>query len=188
MAELESTSVETAESVDTAETETESEAYAKLKSEFAKIKAANDKLSRENAEKTKQLRAKQSAEEAAAEEAKALQQSMQEELETLRKEKAVAATAMKVASIVGDNEVATKVAQNLYGAENVEEALADIGKAWAAREKALRLEFGKIPAPGVGSSEGIAVTKSQLDAMGYKDRLAFATDHPDEYNQLMGRK
>ena len=192
MAELEATveTVETAATVEEAsnvETTTESAEIAKLRSDLAKQKAALDKATKEAGDYKKQLRAKQSAEEVAAEEAKALQQSMQEELEQLRKEKAVAATTAKLMPVVGDNEVATKVAEYLYGAEDVDAALIEISKAWTAKEKALRLEYGKLPAPGVGSSEGVTITKSQLDAMGYRERLKFANEHPEEYNKLMGR-
>ena len=191
MAELENT-VETTETIapeqnETAAPEVESAELARLRAEFNRIKAANDKLSKENAEKTKALRAKQSAEEVAAEEAKALQQSMEEELKQLRKEKAVAATTAKLVPVVGDGDVATKVAEYLYGAEDVDAALVEISKAWTAREKALRLEFGKVPSPGVGGSDGVSITKAQMDAMGYKERVKFANEHPDEYNKLMGR-
>ena len=192
MAELEATveTVETAATVEEAsnvETTTESAEIAKLRSDLAKQKAALDKATKEAGDYKKQLRAKQSAEEVAAEEAKALQQSMQEELEQLRKEKAVAATTAKLMPVVGDNEVATKVAEYLYGAEDVDAALIEISKAWTAKEKALRLEYGKLPAPGVGSSDGVTITKAQLDAMGYRERLKFANEHPEEYNKLMGR-
>ena len=193
MAELETTVNETTvdttngSEVSTGVETNESAEIARLKSELAKQKTALDKATKEAADNKRALRAKQSAEEAAAEEAKTLQQSMMEELEQLRKEKAVAAATAKVVSFVGDNEASARVAEYLYGAEDVDAALSEIQKAWTAKEKALRLEYGKIPAPGVGSSEGVTVTKAQLDAMGYMDRLKFATEHPDEYNKLMGR-
>ena len=56
-----------------------------------------------------------------------------------------------------------------------------------AKEKALRLEYGKIPAPGVGAGDGPTITKAQLDSMKYVERVKFANEHPDEYNKLMGR-
>lgn len=198
MAELDTNqNVETTETgTENQETEAESKTesgqdvsaeLAKLKAEIARQKAANDKLSKENAEKTKALRAKQSAEEAAAEEAKTQQEALMQELETLRKERTVAATTAKVLAIISDNAVAGQVAEYLYGAEDVDSALAAIQKAWTAKEKALRLEYGKIPAPGVGGSDGPTVTKAQLDAMKYEDRVKFAKEHRDEYNKLMGR-
>lgn len=190
MAELETTVTETVETVETPESEqetTESAELAKLRADLAKQKAALDKATKEAGDYKKQLRAKQSAEEVAQEEAKALQQSMQEELEQLRKEKAVAATTTRVMSFINDNAAAGQVAEYLYGAEDADAAIAAIEKAWAAKEKALRLEFGKIPAPGAGAGDGPTLTKEQLDGLGYMDRLKFATEHPDEYNKLMGR-
>lgn len=160
---------------------------AALKAELARQKAALDKATKEAGDYKKQLRAKQTAEEAAAEEAKTQQEALMKELETLRKERAVASTTAKVLPIVGDNAVAGQIAEYLYGADDVDSALAAIQKAWTAKEKALRLEFGKIPAPGVGGADGPTVTKAQLDAMTYVDRVKFANEHPEEYNKLMGR-
>ena len=171
----------------TPENGSESAELAKLRAEFAKQKAALDKATKEAAESKRALRAKQSAEEAAAEEAKEQQEALMKELETLRKEKSVAATTAKIIPLVGNNEVAGQIAEYLYGAEDVDAALAAIQKAWTAKEKALRLEFGKIPAPGTGASDGPIMTREQLDAMEYKDRAKFFTEHPDEYRKLMGR-
>ena len=160
---------------------------ARLRAEMAKQKAALDKATKEAGDYKKQLRAKQSAEEVAAEEAKALQQSMQEELQQLRKEKAVAATTAKIIPMVGDNEVAGQIAEYLYGAEDVDAALTAIQKAWTAKEKALRLEYGKVPPPGAGGSDGPTITREQLDALRFPERVKFMNEHPDEYERLMGR-
>ena len=192
MAELETTATETTESTATevsaeVESTAESAEIAKLKADLAKQKAALDKATKEAAESKRALRAKQSAEEVAQEEAKALQQSMQEELEQLRKEKAVAAITTKAVTFVGSTEVAAELAEYLYGAEDADAALTAIQKAWAAKEKALRLEYGKIPAPGAGSSDGPTITKDQLDSMSYLDRLKFRNEHLEEYEKLMGR-
>ena len=181
--------IETPESEpNTPDVGSENAELAKLKAEFAKQKAALDKATKEAAESKRALRAKQSAEEVAAEEAKALQQSMQEELEQLRKEKAVAATTAKIMPLVSDGDVAAQIAEYLYGADDVDAALTAIQKAWTAKEKALRLEYGKIPAPGVGGSDGPSLTKNQLDKMNYMERIEFANKHPEEYEALMGRK
>ena len=167
--------------------QTDNAELASLKAELARQKAALDKATKEAGDYKKQLRAKQTAEEAAAEEAKTQQEALMKELETLRKERAVASTTAKVLPLVGDNTVAGQIAEYLYGADDVDSALAAIQKAWTVKEKALRLEFGKIPAPGVGGADGPTVTKAQLDAMTYVDRVKFANEHPEEYNKLMGR-
>ena len=91
-------------------------------------------------------------------------------------------------SFVGDEQISNSVAEYLYGAEDIDGAIDAINKAWIAREKKLRMEFGRLPAPGVGSTEGSTVTKEQLNAMSYTERVNFANTHPDEYNKLMGRK
>lgn len=191
MAELETaveTTVETNTEPEVAENGSDNAELSKLKAELAKQKAALDKATKEAAESKRALRAKQSAEEVAAEEAKALQQSMQEELEQLRKEKAVSQITAKVMSFVGDNDISTQIAEYLYGSEDADAALTAIQKVWTAKEKALRLEYGKIPAPGVGGSDGPTVTKDQLNAMNYMQRIEFANKHPEEYEALMGRK
>lgn len=194
MAELDTNqAVETNESTKSTETDnkesaqTDSAEIARLKAELQKQISKNDALAKENADQKKAIRAKQTAEEAAAEEAKTQQEALMKELETLRKERAVASTTAKVLPLVGDNTVAGQIAEYLYGADDVDSALAAIQKAWTAKEKALRLEFGKIPPPGVGGADGPTVTKQQLDAMTYMDRVKFANEHPEEYNKLMGR-
>lgn len=159
----------------------------KMKADMAKLKAANDKLAKENSEKTKALRAKQSAEEAAAEEAREAQEAQAKELAELRKKFAVAETSKKVMGFVGDESVSSEIAEYLYGAEDVDAALAALNRAWVAKEKALKLEFGKIPAPSIGASDGPTITKEQLDAMDYAERVKFATEHQSEYQKLMGR-
>lgn len=180
------TNQETTEATGAADKDAE---IARLKADLAKQKAATDKATKEAGDYKKQLRSKQTAEETAAEEAKAQQEALMQELETLRKERAVANTTAKILPIVSnDSAAAAQIAEYLYGAEDVDAALAAIQKAWTAKEKALRLEFGKIPAPGVGGSDGPTVTKAQLDSMSYMERVTFATEHPEEYRKLMGRK
>ena len=191
MADTETTVTEIKETpeVETVETEsTESPEIAKLRAELAKQKAALDKATKEAGDAKKALRAKQSAEEAAAEEAKEAAEARDKELAELRKRFAVAETSKKVMGFVGDEQTANSVAEYLYGAEDVDAALTAIQKAWTAKEKALRLEYGKIPAPGVGSGEGTTITKAQLDAMSYTERVGFANKYPDEYEKIMGRK
>ena len=160
---------------------------AKLKADLAKQKAALDKATKEAGDYRKQLRAKQSEEEIAAEEKRAQDEARDKELAELRKKFAVAETSKKVMSFVGDEATANTVAEYLYGAEDVDAAIAAFNKAWTAKEKALRAEYGKIPPPGVGSGDGVTVTKEQLDAMTYLQRVKFASEHPTDYERLMGR-
>ena len=165
----------------------ESAEIKRLQAELAKAMNKNDALSKENAEQRKQIRARQSAEEIAAEEKRIADEAMQTELNTLRKRFAVAEISKKLMAFVGDEAVSSTAAEYFYGAEDVDAALTAIQKAWTAKEKALRLEYGKIPAPGVGSSDGPTLTKEQLDKMDYLQRVEFARKNPAEYEKLMGR-
>lgn len=176
------------EETTTTEETNESAELSKLRAELAKQKAALDKATKEAGDYRKQLRAKQTADEAAAEEAKEAAEARDKELAELRKRFAVAETSKKLMGIIADEAVATTVAEAMYGAEDADAVIAAITKAWTAKEKALRMEFGKIPAPGVGGSEGATITREELDAMSYTERIEFANHHPEEYERLMGRK
>lgn len=128
---------------------------AKAKADYAKLKAALDKATKEAGDARKALRAKQTAEEIAAEEKKAQDEAQAKEIEELRREVARAKTVKNVMAKLGtDEEVSGKISEYLYGAEDIENALTEIQRAWVAKEKAIRLEFGKIPAPGAGGANG----------------------------------
>lgn len=190
---LNGTNAENANSTDTVtETETtstnESAEIAKLRAEMAKQKAALDKATKEAAESKRALRAKQSAEEIAAEEKRVADEEREKKLAEYEKRFTVAESAKKVMTFVGDEASANTVAEYLYGATDVDGAIDALNKAWMAREKKLRAEFGRLPAPGAGGSEGNSLTKNQLNAMTYTERVKFANEHPDEYERLMGRK
>lgn len=126
---------------------------ARLKAELAKQKKAIDDATKEAAKYKRELRSKLSAEEVAAEEQKAQDEARKKELEDLRKEVAMAKTVKTVMSRLGtDENVSTKIAESMYGAEDAESVLDEIAKAWIAKEKAIRAEFGKVPPPGAGGA------------------------------------
>lgn len=196
MAELETNvniDTETTDATENVNTDQETEQgdsaaeLAKLKAEFAKQKAALDKATKEAGDAKKALRARQSVEEQAAEAQKEELATLKQQLEELTKERTVAVTSKSVFAFVQDETAANSIANALYGANDVDAALNALSKAWAAREKQLKLEYGKVPAPGAGGTDGPTITRAQLDAMKYTDRLEFATKYPDEYSKLMGR-
>ena len=143
----------------------DNEEIAKMKAELAKMKTALDNATKEAGTYRKQLRAKQSEEEIAAEEKKAAEEAVQQKIAELEKEVARSHT---IKSVMGrlktDEETSGKIADYLYGAEDVEAALTAIQRAWDAKEKALRLEFGKIPPPGAGGAENNAMTAAVKQA------------------------
>ena len=180
--------VDTNDVVETVETTDTSTELAKLRAEIAKQKAALDKATKEAGDAKKALRAKQSAEEIAAEEKRIADEARDNELQELRKRFAVAESSKKIMSFVGDESVSNTVADFLYGAADVDGVIDALNKAWIAKEKKLRAEFGRLPAPGAGGTDGNATTLEQLNAMTYTERIKFANEHPDEYERLMGRK
>ena len=144
-----------AESKDQSGKEAHNEELLQAKADLARMKAALDKATKEAGDAKKALRAKQSAEEIAAEEQKAADEATKKELDELRRKVARAETVKTVMSRLGtDEEVSGKVAEYLYGAEDADAALTEIQRAWSAKEKALRLEYGRIPAPGAGDANG----------------------------------
>lgn len=199
MAEIETGTVETTQTTQTTEQtdvnlqaeegneSAESAELNRLRAELNRQKAALDKATKEAAANKRALRERQTAEEAAAEAEKERQEAIEKELNELRKERTVANASKRVMAFVQDEATATSIAETLYGAADIDLAIDTISKAWTAKEKALRAEFGKIPAPSIGSADGPTITKAQLDNMGYKDRLDFSQKHPDEYRKLMGR-
>ena len=183
--------VDTTEAVESAEVEApaadkpveDSPEVAKLKAEIAKHKAALDKATKEAGEYKKQLRASKSAEEQRAEEEKERQEATQQELETLRKQFAVANISKSVMGLVGDEATANTIAEALYGAADVDAALDAFNKAWTAREKQLKLQYGKIPAPEAGDG-GPQVSAEAFANMGYMERLELKRKSPDTYRKL----
>lgn len=141
---------------------TDNAEIARLKADLAKQKAALDKATKEAAENKRLLRARQTEEEAAAEAEKERQEAIEKELNELRKERAVALVSKSVYTFVQDEKIATTIAEGLYGAEDADGVVAAFNKAWAAKEKALKLEYGKVPAPGAGSPDGTPMSKAEI--------------------------
>ena len=137
----------------------------RLKAEIAKQKAERDKAMKEAGEARKALKAKMTAEEIAAKEKEEADAQAAQELDSLRREVAKGKTVKSVMGKLGmDEDSAGNLADALYGAVDIENALLEIQKAWQSREKALRLEYGKVTGPGAGadsnSPEAIAVKRA----------------------------
>ena len=124
-----------------------------MKADMAKQKAALDAATSEAGKYRKELRAKQTQEEIDAANKKEAEEKAAARLAELEREVARAKSTKSVmAKLSVDEESAGKIAECLSGCEDVDNALLLIQKAWEAKEKKLRLEFGKIPGPGAGGS------------------------------------
>lgn len=131
-----------------------------MKADMARMKSALDKATHEASENKKAynesqkaLKAKMTQEEIDAQNKKEAEDKTAKELEELRREVARAKSTKSVMSKLGiEEDEAGKIAECLSGCEDIENALLLIRKSWDAREKALKLEYGKIPGPGAGGS------------------------------------
>ena len=142
--------------------QTDNAELARLKADIVKQKAAIDKATKEAAEYKRLLRAKQSEAEIAAEAEKERQEADAKELEALRREKAVSQISTRMFAFTQDEKASDVIAEALYGADDIDLAMDELNKLWVAREKALKLEYGKIPAPGVGSANSGGMTKTEI--------------------------
>lgn len=129
-----------------------------LKAELARQKAAVDKATHEASdykkamnEAKKQLTAKMTQAEIDEANKKEAEEKQAARLAELEKEVAKTKTSKSIMAKLGVNEEeAGKIAEYMIGCEDIDNALLLIQKTWEAKEKALRLEFGKIPGPGAG--------------------------------------
>lgn len=131
---------------------TENAEIARLKAEIAKQKAALDKATKEAGDARKALKAKMTQEEIDAQAKQEDAERAAQELEELRKQVAKGNTVKTVMGKLGlDEDSAGTLADCLYGAADIDNALLNIQKAWNAREAALKKEYGKITGPGAGA-------------------------------------
>lgn len=138
----------------------------RLNREMARYKAALDKAASEASTAKKALKARMTSEEIAAKEKEEAAEKTEQELKALRRQVAKGETVKSVMGKLGLTEdAASSLADHLYGAEDINNALLEIQKAWQAKEKALRLEYGKITGPGAGgdsdSPEAQAILKAR---------------------------
>lgn len=138
---------------------------AKLQAEMAKQKAALDKATKEAGDARKQLKAKMTQEEIDAAAKQEAEEKAAKELDELRREVAKGKTVKTVMGKLGlDEESAGNLADHLYGAADIDNALLEIQKAWQNREAALRKEFGRVTGPGAGadsnSPEALAIKRA----------------------------
>ena len=125
---------------------------ARLKALIADQKSAIDKATKEAGDLRKEMRSKMTQAEIEATEKKEAEEKAAKELDELRRKVARSEATKTVMGKLGlDEESAGNLADHLYGAADIDNALLEIQKAWQSREKALRMEFGKLTGPGTGA-------------------------------------
>ena len=151
----------------------------------AQAKATADKNASEAASYKKQLREKQTEEEAKAAREAEERAALETRVKELEHERAVNGYMAAYTAMGYDEKLAKASAEALANGDT--KTVFENQKAFhAAREKELRAEILKsTPAPDAGAPTS-GVTKEAFDAMGYKERAALFNDNPELYNQLNG--
>ena len=160
------------------------EAYDPEKDGFVP-KATFDKTASEAAAFKKQLREKQTAEEAQAEKDKEEREALLARVEELEREKTTNAYVTSYLGLGYDEKMAKATAEALVKGD-MATVFANQKSHIETREKALRSELlDTTPAPvGGGSGEGSGMTLEKFRAMTPQARYEFSVKNPEEYKAL----
>ena len=142
-----------------------------------------DKVSSELAAKKKELRDKLSDEEAAKQKEQEEKESMQKELDSLRRESLVSKNKAKLIALGYDEALADETAEAMADGK-VEKVFANQKKHLEAFEKKVRAEVLKDTPKPIGGEDSSTMTLENLRKMSVADRLKFSQEHPEEYKQL----
>lgn len=172
------------ETIETTDVNELAKQLADLKVELKKNKAARDKALSEVAEYKKQLRAKMSADEQAAEERKEAEEEQKKYIADLEKFKKTAEAQARYALQGMDSELAKQAADAEISGDM--DALADIQKKFAQQMvKAAQADWLKSrPEINAGSNSGVKITQEEFDNMGIMERSKLYNEHPDVYKIL----
>ena len=151
----------------------------------AQAKATADKNASEAASYKKQLREKQTEEEAKAQKDAEDRAALEARVKELEHERAVNGY-MAAYTAMGYDEKLAKASAEALATGDTKTVFENQKAFYAAKEKELRAEILKAtPAPDAGAPT-TGVTKEAFDAMGYKERAALFNENPELYNQLNG--
>lgn len=148
-------------------------------------KAVFDKAASEAASYKKQLRDKQTDEEARLAKEAEEKEALVARLKELERKEQVSSLANKYLGLGLDNDLAVKTA-TAHADGDFDKVFKNIASLIESRDKAIRAEMLKgTPEPRVGNGE-TAMTLEALQKMSVTDRLKFSQEHPEEYRQLYG--
>ncbi len=151
--------------------------------EITRLKGIISKANAEAANYKKQLREKQSDEEARQAAAKEEYDKLVEQNKELTKRISISDNSAELMKLGYDSDLAAKTAEAMYNGD-MKTILASQAVFIASREKAIRAELMKsTPTPPAGSGT-TTMTLKELRAMKVEDRMAFAAEHPEEYAEL----
>lgn len=142
-----------------------------------------DKTAKELADKKKELKDKLSDDEKARIEAQEKQETMEKELELLRRESTISKTKAKYLSLGYDEKLAEETA-NAVADGDTEKVFANEKKHLDAFEKQIRADALKGSPKPDGGQGGATVTLEKLKEMSPMERYKFSQEHADEYKEM----
>lgn len=144
-----------------------------------------DKVSSELAAKKKELQAKLTDDEAAKQKEQEERETMQRELDALRRESAVAKHKAKLIGLGYEESLAEETAEAMADG-NLDKVFVNQKKHLDAFEKKVRADLLKDTPKPVPDGEGKVMTLEELRKMLPQERLTFSETHPEEYKELYG--
>lgn len=156
-----------------------------LEAENGKLRQANTNASADASEWKKKYQSTLDEATLAKEKQDEANAALQNELETLRRERNIADyTGKLVAQDIGmDAETAKAVAEALNAGET-DKVFDGIRKFITAHDKSLREDALRNNKTLPGGNSTKTITQAEFDAMGYKEMLAFKHEHPEQYAEF----
>ena len=157
---------------------------AKMKSENEKLKAAQSNASADASKYKKELAARMTEQEKAAQETKEFIEQLKAENEALKRSQALAEQEAGFIGVGFEGEIAKKAANAFC--DNDFNAFMGVMKDFiTAHDKALNADnIRNTPKPGVGGTGTQAITKEQFENMNYTDRVKLFNEQPELYKEL----
>lgn len=160
---------------------------AKLKEEMSKRNGEVANLKKQLGEKDDLIKAKMTDEEKAKAEREEELNKLREEVANLQKDKTTSEYKAQLISLGYTEELAIETAKAYADGDNAK-VLENQKKFIESHDKDLKAELMKgAPTPPAGAG-GETMTLEKLRKMPQKDRIAFANEHPEEYNKLYGKE
>ena len=142
-----------------------------------------DKTASELAAKKKELRDKLTDDEAAKQKEQEERESMQRELDALRRESVVSKNKARLVALGYEEALADETAEAMADGK-IEKVFANQKKHLEAFEKKVRAEALKNTPKPTPDGDGKTMTLKTLREMSPADRLKFSQEHPEEYKEL----
>lgn len=157
-----------------------------MKAELERYKKATTNANSEAAEYKRKLKAFEEKAAQGSTDTEKQMAELKEKIETLQREKSISERTASFLKIGMNEDIAGKCSEAFTNGDS-EAFFAAMGTFITEHDKAFKAELLKsTPRPGSEGGKAPEMTKEKLNKMSFEDRMAYANDHPDEYNQLYG--